>query len=59
VTKIHFADVVEFVDPGMLFEEGHYPVHQMLKHTEIDGKKNIWYDNSHRRDAFHIPEDAF
>ena len=51
-------ELIEFVDPGMLFKEGRYPVHQMLKHTEIDGMKNIGYHNSHCRDAFHIPEDT-
>jgi len=59
IWRHHRPELVEFVDPGMLFEEGRYPVHPMLKHTEIDSMKNIGYDNSHRRDAFHIPEDAF
>jgi len=31
----------------------------MLNHTEIDGMKNIRYDNSCWVDAFDIPEDAF
>jgi len=35
------GELVEFVDPGMLFEEGRYPVHQMFKHTEIHYMKNI------------------
>jgi hypothetical protein len=51
--------VIEFVDPRMLFEEAGCPVHHMVKHTEIDGMKNIGYDNSRWRDAFHIPEDTF
>jgi hypothetical protein len=52
----HRPELVEYVDPVMLFQEGCYPVHQMLKHTEINGKKNIEYVNSHQRAAFHIPE---
>jgi len=52
-------ELVEFVDPGMLFKEECYPVNQMLQHTEVDRMKNIGYDNSRRRDAFRIPEDAF
>jgi hypothetical protein len=52
-------ELVEFVDSGMLFEVERDPVHQMHKHVEMDGMKNIWYDNSPRRDAFHIAEDAF
>jgi hypothetical protein len=54
----HRPEMVEFVDRGMMFEEGHYPVLQIVKHTEIDGMQNIGYDNSHRRDVFHIPEDT-
>ena len=52
-------ELVEFVNPGMLCEEGHYPVDQMLRHSELDSMKNIGYDNSCWEDAFHIPEDAF
>jgi len=36
-----------------------YPVRHMPKHTEMDRVKIIRYNNSRRRDAFHIPEDAF
>jgi len=43
----------------MLFEDGRYPVFQMLKHIEIDCMKDIGYDDNHRRDAFPIPQDAF
>ena len=59
IWRHHRPELVEFVHPGMLFEEGCYPVHQMLKHTKIDGMMDIGYDNSRRSDAFHIPEDAF
>jgi hypothetical protein len=52
IWRYHSLELVEFVDPGMLFEEGRYPVDQMLKDTEIDGIKNIGYDNGRRRDAF-------
>jgi len=31
----------------------------MLKHTEIDFMKDIWYENSRRGDTFRIPEDPF
>ena len=55
----HYPEQVEFVDPGMLFEEGCWLVHQMLRHTEIDGMKDIGYDNSHWGDAFNIGEDTF
>jgi hypothetical protein len=59
IWRHHRPELLEFVDPGMLFKEGRYTVHQMLQHTEIDSMKNIGYDNSRRRDAFHIPDDAF
>jgi len=59
IWRYHCAELVEFVDPGMLFDKECYPIHQMLKDTEIDGMNNIEYDNSRGRDAFHIPEDAF
>jgi len=55
----HHPVLVEFVDPGILFEEEHYPVPQMLKKTEIDGKKNVGYDNCRWRDVLYLPEDAF
>jgi hypothetical protein len=59
IWRHHHPELVEFVNPGMLFKKGRYAVHQMLKHKKIDGMKNIMYDNSHRRDAFHILEDLF
>jgi len=37
----------ETVDPGMLFEEGYYLVHQMHNHTKVDSMKDIRYNNSH------------
>jgi len=43
----------------MRFEEERYAVHQMLNHSEIDGMKNIGYNDSRRNDAFQIPEDTF
>jgi len=52
-------ELIESGDPGMWFKEGRYPVHRTLKHTEVEGIKNIRYDNSCRRDAFHIPDDTF
>jgi hypothetical protein len=55
----HRPVLVGFVDPGMLFEKGHYPDYQMLEYTELDCKKNIWYDNCHLRDAFHKPQGFF
>jgi len=58
IWRHHHPELVEFVDPGMVFEEGCYPVHQMLKHTEIDRVKIIGYNNSRQRDAFCLPEDA-
>lgn len=48
----------EFVDPAMLFEEECNPVHQMHNHTKGESIKDIGYNNSHRQDAIHIPEDA-
>jgi len=59
IWRHHRWEQVEFVDPGLLLEEGCCPVLWMLKHTEIDGMKNVGCHNSRRRDAFHIPEDAF
>jgi len=59
IWRHHRPGLVEFICPGMLFEGGHYPVHQMLQHTHIEGMKYIGYNNNHRRDAFHIPEDCF
>jgi len=55
----HHPQLAEFADPGMLFQEGRYPVHHMVKHPTIDGKNNIGYDNSRQRDSFHIPDDPF
>ena len=59
IWRHHCQELVEFVNPGMLFKKGHFLVYQMLMHTEIEGMKNFGYDNSHPGDAFHIPEDAF
>jgi len=59
IWRDHRPELVEFVDPGMLFEEGRYPVHQLLKYMEIDGMKNIRYDNNRWRDAFNIPDHPF
>jgi hypothetical protein len=59
IWRHHHPELVEFVDPGMLFKKGRYAVHQMLKHTKTDSMKNIVHDNSRRTDAFHILEDAF
>lgn len=55
----HCAEMVEFGDPGILFHEGHYPVYQMLQHTEIDGMKNNGSDNCRWWDVFDIPDDIF
>jgi hypothetical protein len=55
----HRSELVEFVGPGMLFKTGRLQVHQMLNHTEIDGMKNISFNNSRWRDAVHIPGAAF
>jgi hypothetical protein len=60
IWRHHCQELVDLGDPGMLLEEGHYTVLQSLKHTEIlNGIKDMRYDNSNWRDAFHIPEDAF
>jgi len=59
ICRHHCPVLVEFVNPGMLFEEGHYPVHQMIKHTMVDGMTIVQYDNIHLGDAFHIPQNAF
>jgi hypothetical protein len=58
IWRHHRPELVEFVIPGKLFMNGHDPVQQMIKHTEIDGMKKNRQDNSHWRDACHIPEDA-
>jgi hypothetical protein len=58
IWRYHHPELVEFVNPGT-FKEGRYPVNQILMHTEIDGMKNIRYNNSRRRNAFHIPADFF
>jgi len=58
IWRHHIPELVEIADPGMLFEEGRYPVHQMFRYTKIDGMKNIGYDNSRWRYAFHISDDA-
>jgi hypothetical protein len=55
IWRHHRPELVKFIDPGVLFEEGHYPVHPMLNHTKIHVVKYIRYDNSHQREAFHIP----
>jgi len=43
----------------MLFKRGHYPVHQIVMNTEIDGMKNIGYDNGYWRHIFHLPDKVF
>jgi hypothetical protein len=42
--------LVKFFHPGMLFEQGRYPVHQMLMYTKIEGMKTIGNNNSCWRD---------
>jgi len=59
IWRHHRPELVEFVHAVKLFKEGHYPIHSMLKHTMIDGMKNIGYDNSRQGNAFHIPDNAF
>jgi len=54
IWRHHRPELVEFVDPGMLFEEGCYPFHQMPKHTKIDAMKKIEYGTHRQKDAFHI-----
>jgi len=58
IWRHHRPELVEFVDPWMMGEEGWYTVLEMLKDTNIDVMKNIGYDNSHWRDAFYIPPDT-
>jgi len=58
IWRYHPQELVEYVDSGMLFEDGHYPVNQMLDYTDIDGKKNFKYGTSRQRDAFHLPQDG-
>jgi len=45
---------VAFANSGRLFEKAHYPVHQMLMHSEIDSVRNMGYDSSQKGDEFHI-----
>jgi len=52
-------ELVEFVNSGMLFKEGQYTVYQMLKSTEIDGIRNITYNNTHRGDLYCTVDHAF
>lgn len=59
VWRHHCPELVENVDPGMLFKKGCYPVHQMGKHTMIDSMKDIGYDNRCLGDAFDIHADTF
>jgi hypothetical protein len=59
IWRHHRSELVDFVDPGLLFEEGRYQVYQILNHTEIEDMKNIGYDCSLQRDAFHTAEDVF
>lgn len=59
IWRHHCPELVEFVNHGMLIEEGPYPVHRMFKHTEIGDIEYIGYGNSHQHDAIHILEDAF
>jgi len=59
IWRHQYSELVELVHPAMLFKEGHYPDHQILQYTEIDGMKNIAYNNSYRRDTFHITLDDF
>jgi len=59
ICRHHCPELVEFVNPRMLFNEEPYPVHHMHEHTEMDGLRTIRYKTSHQGDAFHISEDAF
>ena len=54
----HRPELVEYIDPGMLFKEGRYPVPQMLNCTEIYGMNDLGYDNSRRADELNIRENT-
>jgi len=54
IWRHHRCELVAIVDAAMLFDEGLYTVYKMLKHVEIDGIKNIRYDDSHQGNALHI-----
>lgn len=58
IWRHHRPELVEFVDPGMMFEEGCDTVCQLLDHTKTHGRQDTVYDNRSWGDAFHIPEDA-
>lgn len=59
IWRHHIVELVEFLNPGMLFQPECYPVHQIRKHTELDSMKIFWYANTHWGNAFHNPDDAF
>jgi len=59
IWRHHRPEVVEFVDPAIMSEDGQHMLHRMIKYTEIDFKMIIGYDNNHRRNAFLVPEDTF
>jgi hypothetical protein len=59
IWRHYHPELVEIFDHGMMFKEGRYPVHQMLKHTNKDSMKKIGYNNSCWRDECYISEDAF
>jgi len=59
IWRHHRPELVEPVEPAMLFGEDRYPVHQMLRHTDMEAKKDYGYDNTRQGDAFHIPEDSY
>jgi len=59
VWRHHRPEVVEIVNPGVLFKERHYPVHQMLKHIEIGSMQSIRYDNRCWGHSLYIPKGAF
>ena len=54
---MHHPEMVEFLNPGLFVDKRHFPVHQIIEHSKIDGIKNIGYDSSNRGDSLHIPED--
>jgi len=58
IWRYHHPEQVEFVDPGMLFEEIHYGTKQLITHTESDSMKIIRYGSSHWGNAYQIPEYA-
>jgi len=58
IWRYHQPKFLNYVDSGMLVNEGQDSFHQMLSHPEIHCTKDIGYAVSRRSKVFNITQDA-